>query len=73
MHLMMILMKQTILVTKLLKLDQIFSNQINIDLINELKYFGLNFKKSNKKLISNILINKSIVISGTLNFIESKE
>jgi len=54
-------------------LIKFFSNQNNIDLINELKYFGLNFKKSNKKLISNILINKSIVISGTFEFYTREE
>ena len=54
-------------------LIKFFSNQININLINELKYFGLNFKKSNKKLISNILINKSIVISGTFEFYTREE
>ena len=45
-----------------------FSNQININLINELKYFGLNFKNSDKIQFSNILSNKSFVISGTFEF-----
>ena len=54
-------------------LIKFFSNQINLNLINELKYFGLNFKKSNKKLISNILSNKSIVISGTFELYTREE
>ena len=45
-----------------------FSDQININLINELKYFGLNFNKSDKTLSSNILTGKSFVISGTFEF-----
>tara|TARA_B100000575_G_scaffold232959_1_gene194292 strand:- start:5203 stop:6759 length:1557 start_codon:yes stop_codon:yes gene_type:complete len=49
-------------------LIKFLSNQININLINELKYFGLNFKKSDKTISSNILSNKSFVISGTFEF-----
>ena len=49
-------------------LIKFFSNQINIDLINELKYLGLNFKKLDKTLFSNTLSNKSFVISGTFEF-----
>ena len=49
-------------------LIKFFSDQININLINELKYFGLNFNKSDKTLSSNILTGKSFVISGTFEF-----
>ena len=54
-------------------LIRFFSNQSNINLINELKYFGLNFEKLDKKLFSNILNNKSIVISGTFEFYTREE
>jgi len=54
-------------------LIKFFSNQININLINELKYFGLNFNKSDKTLTSNILNGKSFVISGTFEFYTREE
>ena len=54
-------------------LIKFFSNQSNIDLINELKNFGLNFNKLEKKQFSNILNDKSIVISGTFEFYTREE
>ena len=50
-----------------------FANDENLKIINRLKEFGLNFESEKIEIVSNELINKSFVLTGTLSSLTRDE